>query len=241
MKERVFRFKQFNISHEQSAMKVGVDGVMIGAWASVGHGPCHILDAGCGCGVISLMAAQRNPEAIITAIDIHAPSVEEATRNAGSSSWGERIGVKQADFMDVAGRFHHIISNPPFFHSGIDTPATARESARHATTLFGPEALMARADELLASYGTMAFIAPFSEFRNLQKALHGSLALLRVAYVYGRTGKEPKRVMMEIGKDVATTCEPRIEDIYIECADASGRWDYSQEYRALCADFYLKF
>ena len=80
MKERLFRFKQFSVRHELSAMKVGMDGVLLGTWAAV-DGARRILDAGCGCGLIALMCAQRNAGARIDAIDVHALSVEEASFN----------------------------------------------------------------------------------------------------------------------------------------------------------------
>ena len=140
-KERLFRFKRFAVSHSQSAIPVGMDGVLIGAWCSVSQA-LRVLDAGTGCGLIALMCAQRSAEARITAIDIHPPSVEEAVYNFTTSPWARRLEARLIPFAEFAEKgFDLIVSNPPFFHAGVSpTLSDARLRARHSGA-FGPEAL----------------------------------------------------------------------------------------------------
>ena len=255
MKERLFRFKQFSVSHKDSAMKVGVDGVLTGAWASV-EGK-RILDAGCGCGLIALMMAQRAPESIITAIDVDRPSVMEARRNVGLSPWPDRISVEEISFDALPGKFDHIVSNPPFFDSGISAPSTAREISRHQGTL-SPNSLIAKAPLMLNPGGLLTLIAPAEMADKLKTAAHErGMELRRVCYVRDNPSAQEKRVLMELmfgregfpvkidsgeatlyeNKDIGHSAETREEHLIL--FDSSGV--PSEAYRCLCSPFYLKF
>jgi len=128
-----FRFKQFSIKNDASAMKVGTDGVLLGAWARTVSG--RVLDVGTGTGLIALMIAQREPSAFITAIDIDAPSVEEASYNFFASPWSERLSSSLCDFRTMEGCFDQIISNPPFFIDSLKSSDSRRSDARHTDTL----------------------------------------------------------------------------------------------------------
>ena len=102
MRERLFRFKQFSVCHQNSAMKIGVDAVLLGAWIDVNN--CNtFLDVGCGCGVISLMIAQRSQNAIISGIDIDKLSVEESVYNAINTEWSDRLSFELKDYMTLNG------------------------------------------------------------------------------------------------------------------------------------------
>ena len=101
MKERLFRFKEFAVRHELSAMKVGVDGVLLGAWADVSGNT--LLDVGTGCGLLALMALQRNPGLRVLGIDIHAPSIEEAQANAADTPWDDKVRLPQLPQAAVDG------------------------------------------------------------------------------------------------------------------------------------------
>lgn len=113
MRERLFRFKQFSVSHEAAAMKVGTDGVTLGAWATVDPGN-KVLDAGAGCGLIGLMAAQRGAGQVLL-LEIDGPAAEEAAANALASPWAAQIKTVNGDFLSFRdGTFDRIVCNPPF-------------------------------------------------------------------------------------------------------------------------------
>lgn len=246
MSGKEFRFKQFAVSHENSSMKVGVDGVLLGLWADLDG--CHrILDAGCGCGVIALICAQRNPLARIDAIDIHKPSVEEAANNFYISPWAHRLRASDSDFSKWEASeegYDLIISNPPYFDSGVSETATIREQARHETT-FGPLSLVSRAPELLVPGGRLAMIFPTERLGDiLTQAEATGLSPLRICTVRGRAGKAPKRVLLElIFSGSRPDCDPtegRIPSVS-SLAIESAPGVYTPEYLALGRDFYLKF
>lgn len=129
----MFRFKQFAVSHDASAMKVGTDGVTLGAWAPCGG---RVLDVGCGCGLIGLMAAQRGASEVVM-IDIDPASAAEAAANAAASPWAGRVRVECVDFLEFEAdaAFDCIISNPPFFATGLLAPDGRRAAARHEAGL----------------------------------------------------------------------------------------------------------
>lgn len=253
MSGKEFRFKQFTVSHENSSMKVGVDGVLLGIWADLA-GCRRILDAGCGCGVLALICAQRNQEAIVDAIDNHGPSAQEAAGNFARSPWAARLRAKEADFSlfrPSGGRYDLIISNPPYFDSGVSDTATVREQARHETT-FGPLSLVGRAPELLAPGGRLAIIFPTDRLGDiLGKAEAAGLSPLRICTVSGRAGKEPKRVLLELTSpelpapaysEGPVVCPARSVGVRREHLDIeSSPGVYTPEYLALGRDFYLKF
>lgn len=237
MHERLFRFKQFAVAHEASAMKVGVDGVLLGAWAATTPPPRRILDVGCGCGLIALMLAQRTA-AEIDAVDVDAPSVEEARENFIASPWNDRLHALRCDFADSAERrtlrpgYDIIISNPPFFDSGIDSPDTPRLLARHASTL-NPLTVLEYGAELLAPAGTIAIISP-PAWLEVLRANDATLHLRRLAWVSGRVGKKPKRILSEWSlTDGAVATE------HLALEEAPGV--PTEAHRRLCAPFYLRF
>jgi tRNA1Val (adenine37-N6)-methyltransferase len=230
MRERLFRFQQFAVRHQLSAMKVGTDGVSLGAWAGVGR---RTLDAGCGCGLIGLMAAQRGAERVVL-VDVDAPSAEEAAMNVAASPWADRMSVIRADYLnceelDAAAPFDAIVCNPPFFATGERAPQLSRATARHEGTLT-PEAFFSRAAALLApgNESTVSIIVPTD--RKAAWTFAASVAGLtprRIALLVTRPGEvEPRRVMMEFSRGA----DPGAEQLL--------RID-SAEYQALVAPFYL--
>lgn len=244
-KERLFRFKQFSVSHARSAMKVGVDGVLLGVWANVGDGSCRILDAGCGCGLIALMAAQRNPQAIVDAVDIDEASATEAGENFKNSPWSDRVRVRLGDFMNETGLYDHILSNPPFFTSGVNAYSSSRMLARHTSQDFGPVTLLTHGATILRNGGTISLIAVIEdEERLIVAGLDAGMEVHRRAHVVGREGGAPKRVMLEMIKHDEISQQSVVVDselICIECCNDDGTFEYSTEYKKLCKDFYLKF
>lgn len=231
---RPFKFKRFECSHAVSSMKIGVDAVMLGAWADASGE--RVLDVGCGCGVIALMIAQRNGYADIMAIDIHSESIEEASANFVASPWGARLHAAVEDFSEMkAGRdrFDLIISNPPYFDSGVSRPDTPRLVARHQDTL-SPEVLVARSVEMLTPTGRLAMIVPASFEQSLEACASAvGLRVSRACRVAGTKSSAPKRVMMEFARHTAK--EKVEESLAIEYSP--GR--YTGEYMALTGEFYL--
>lgn len=240
-----FRFKQFSCSHHRSALRIGVDAVILGAWSQLVDAAA-ILDVGCGCGVLSLMAAQRNDKARILGIDIDEASVEEASENFRLSPWPERIRAKRLSLFDMPEdtKFDYIISNPPFFDSGISNPETSRELARHQSEL-SPASLLKKGSKLLAEGGKIGLVLP-EEMKEviISEAEDCCLELLREMHVAGREGKTPKRCYLEFGLAFAEQAntrneKPTPERMYLTVETIDG--GFTDEYRRLCAGFYLKF
>ncbi len=220
-------------------MKVGVDAVILGAWAdSTGS---SILDIGCGCGVISLMMAQRNPNARIIGIDIHEQSVIEANDNFNSSPWNTRLEAKNIDFMEFPENklFDLLISNPPYFDSGIVEPDTPRLIARHESFL-SPKSILRKGKNILKEKGRIALVVPFEREEEVKgEALASGYFTLRILRVSGSEGKMPKRSFMEFVTDPAheSAYERAIQTFCIQNREG----EYTSEYHSLCEDFYLKF
>lgn len=238
---RPFKFKRFEVNHSHSSMKIGVDAVILGAWADF-KSARTILDVGCGCGVIALMAAQRNASAHIEAIDIDAASVEESTLNFALSPWSERLAARQIDFNDYCkakrgqgiNGIDYIVSNPPFFSSGIDDPESVRLVARHQAAL-SPKVILKSGADLLSECGKIGMVVPFEQCEELRDvAKESGLQACRTLIMTGREGREPKRGFMEFSRAVG---EEKIETLSIERPDGS----FTSEYISLCRDFYLKF
>lgn len=224
-------------------MKVGVDGVLLGCWAD-----CRgrrALDVGTGCGVIALMVAQRNEECRVLAIDIHGDSVAEAAANFASSAWGERLESRLQPFAemdDAGGRYDLIISNPPYFESGMKQLDDARKLARHKGEL-SPEALIEKAPGLLADGGRLSMVVPSVFFGSLrEKAIAGGLTLTRGAFVRNHPGAPVKRVLMEFTKQAPGATNRSLtegEMPLLTLFDPPGT--PSAGYLELGRDFYLRF
>lgn len=229
-----FRFKRFEVRHAQSTIKVGADGMLLGATGRV-EGD-RGLDIGCGCGLIALMAAQRNERAWIDAIDIHSPSVEEASFNFNNSPWKERLRAIEGDVLEYAEDtrnqeiYDFILSNPPFFNSGIKAPATAREMARHEGELT-VQKLLEAASKMLKNGGTLSLILPFSRLGEITDS-HG-LHKKEVCIIADRPGKTPKRAIVTLIK--GPTEEILNSTLYLR----NENGEYSSDYLRLTSDFHL--
>ena len=229
-----FRFKQFAVEQDDVAMKVGTDGVLLGAWANCG-GAKRILDIGTGTGVIALMLAQRNDEAQVYAVEIDETATHRARSNFDMSSWAERLNVECCAIQEFAPseKFDLVISNPPYFVDSLQCPDAKRTTARHTQDLTFEE-LDKAVCRLLAESGRFALILPTAEFEKYLAIT--SLHLVRQCDVYPKSGAAVKRVMAEFAK--YATADVLRENITIELA---ARGEYTDEYRALTKDFYLKF
>lgn len=229
-----FRFKQFAVEQDDVAMKVGTDGVLIGAWADCSEAK-RILDIGTGTGVIALQMAQRNSEAEIFAVEIDEVAARRARANFDSSPWSNRLQVEccAVQELQVVEPFDLIVSNPPYFVDSLLPPDERRSVARHTRDLTFDE-LDKAVCRLLAENGRFALILPITEFEKYLSQSH--LSLLRRCDVCPNEGGAVKRVMGEFAK--RNEGDILRENISIELG---RRGEYSEAYRALTKDFYLKF
>lgn len=231
-----FTFKQFHIDHSRCAMKVGTDGTLLGAWVRLPDTTRSILDIGTGSGLIAIMAAQRSAEAHITAIDIDADCVAQARLNAEASPWGNRISVQHTPLQEFATeeRFDVIVSNPPYFIDSLTSPDAGRTTARHTATLPFEE-LVSGVKRLLTPDGHFSLILPTVEAERFISAARGILFLSRRCDVFPKPSAAVKRVMMEFS--LSPQLPPLSEQLTIE---SDTHHDYTDAYRALTQDFYLK-
>lgn len=238
MRGKGFTFKQFHIDHSKCAMKVGTDGTLIGAWASMPYTECRILDIGTGTGLIAIMAAQRAPKAQIIGIDIDSDCIEQARENVAASPWSERINIIHSSLQEFSSSedLDIIISNPPYFVDSLLSPDEKRATARHTTSLSFSD-LCDGVERLLAQDGIFALILPPAEAERFLSVARGRLFLKRRCDVWSTPESGIKRVMMELQKQPPEEL-PTIEKLIIE---DSGPMGYSAEYRELTRDFYLKF
>ena len=202
-----FKFKQFTVWHDQCAMKVGTDGALLGAWATVSVNDRYLLDIGTGSGLIALMLAQRS-QALIDAIDIDAPACRQATENVARSPFAGRIEVHHSplsNYHPEERQYDLIVSNPPYFIQSLKCPDATRSQARHADSLSLPE-LLRESIRLLSPIGRLALILPFNQREILlEEAKQVRLYPQRETHVSTRQSTPPKRLLIELGREAITS------------------------------------
>ncbi len=234
MSNQAFLFKQFAIEQGQTAMKVGTDGVLLGAWATANKHD-RILDIGTGTGLIALMLAQRFPEALIDAVEIDDLAAEQAATNFLKSPWAERIAIHHQRIQEYASDnfYNLIVSNPPFFENSKKSGDQARDLARHTDQLTYTELILA-ANNLLKEGGSFAIILPYDQSENfIRLAEVQGFSCNRVCNVKPTPDKSPKRLLAEFNKFKTDKIE---EELIIE---EHGRHQYSNDYIQLTREFYL--
>ncbi len=240
MAARLFHFKQFSINQDRAAMKIGIDGVVLGAWAQTTQAQT-ILDIGTGTGLLALMLAQRQQQAEITAIDIHEEAALQAWENSLNSPWHKRIKVLNSSLQDFTRKqqkqtFDLLICNPPFFNASFKCANQARNTARHTDTL-SYEELVSNTVRLMSSHSIFALILPFSsEHSFLEFAQKHHLHLQRCLHLQPTPDSGYHRSLMEFS--FSPTANPKTESMVIE---KYGRHLYSEQYIKLTKDFYIKF
>ncbi len=225
-----FYFQKFSVKQTHDVFRVGTDGVLLGAICPVLNAD-KILEAGAGSGLISLMVAQRNPNAQILAIDINENAVKLAEENFSNSSFSGRLKIKLQDYktFNTKEKFDLIISNPPYFEANDSRKDTV---ARQQKELNFTE-LIKKSAELLSQSGTLSVIIPFESVDVFSKiCLESNLFLHRKITVFGIKTSKPKRAVLDFGFTKLPTEE---KEFTIE----SFPRKYSAEYIALTKDFHV--
>lgn len=232
-----FQFKQFKIIQEKSAMKVGTDGALLGAWADV-SGAKQILDIGTGTGLIALMLAQRS-DAEVWGVEIEKNAAEEAEFNVRNSPWNDRVFIENKPFQDFVkeckNSFDVIVSNPPFFSNSYKNEEKNKAIARHNHLLPFSE-LVRGAKHVLNEKGSLAIVLPnIPALEFIEIAKQSNLYLQRLTMVQPKSTKESNRFLLEFGLNPGVLKE----DNLIIYTDSSS--DFTDMYKELTRDFYLKF
>lgn len=235
-----FTFKRFHIDDTHCAMKVGTDGVLLGAWADV-KGAKRILDIGCGSGLVTLMVAQRCDTAQVVGVEIDEAAVNDAKDNVTRSPFASRIDVVQADIWEFSQSnsqlFDCIVCNPPYYEEDVLPPTAQRAQARHTAGGGLTFAALLQAVCLLldreSEKARFTVILPTTTAANLiaLAAVHG-LDLIRRTDVVTRKGKPCKRVLLEFSPHSHPLQRSTLELLGV------GN-ERSEEYDKLCEDFYL--
>lgn len=230
-----FTFKQFHINHDRCAMKVGTDGILLGAWAELSGARC-VLDLGTGSGLIALMSAQRTDEGTeIHAVEQDSVAAQQAQENFDASPWAHRLHLHCADIADFAQRcsrkFDNIVANPPYFTPGTDCRDHERHRARYTVAL-SHEKWLQIASSLLMEHGSIHFILPTEQGKTLKNST--ALYCVRQCDVITRQGKTPQRVLLSFMKR-------RKETEYSKLTIYNEKNQYTLEFIQLTREFYLKF
>ena len=233
-----FTFKQFSILQDKTAMKVGTDGVLLGAWTPINNHPFSILDIGTGTGLIALMLAQRTTAEQIDAFEIDEDAYEQAVENFENSPWGDRLFCFHAgldEFMEEPeDEYDLIISNPPFYTEDYKTENEQRDLARFSDAM--PfEDLVEAADLLLSENGIFSVIIPYKEEEKfIALAKDFDLFPIKITRVKGTPATEMKRSLLAFSRN-------HLEDFPVdELVIETSRHIYTEEYITLTKDFYLK-
>lgn len=245
-----FTFKQFEIQQDRCAMKVGTDGVLLGAWAEGGQ---RILDIGSGTGLISLMMAQRFPEAQVWGIDIDPDACMQARENVAASPFADRVGIACCALQNLSEEhlvrgseelmemkegegnlFDAIVSNPPFFVNGLKNPDSKRAMARHSDSLPFP-VLMKGVRRWLSDEGVFSAIVPADVLESfVSEAYCSGLSLVRQCGVKTVERKQPKRYLVAFSKRRAGMLDKCTEIM----TDSEG--NRSEWYAKITEEFYLE-
>lgn len=257
----MFKFKQFTIHQDRTAMKVGTDGVLLGAWAPIAPTTNKLLDIGTGTGLIALMLAQRltqckmqnakctndaeksnlwreNHELKIDAIDIDLSSIEQATENIKSSPFAVYITTHHTSLQEhtTTEKYDAIVCNPPYFVASLKCPDANRTQARHTDSLSFDD-LLQHSARLLNPEGSLSVILPINEGNQLiELAPKYGFSLTQLVHVHPTPTSEPKRLLMHFIKQSTENSSIINSKLTIELA----RHQYTPEYIALTKNFYLK-
>jgi tRNA1Val (adenine37-N6)-methyltransferase len=234
----VFQFKQFSVNQDQTAMKIGTDGVLLGAWTPIENNPKSVLDIGTGTGIIALMLAQRSNAEQIDALEIDESAYEQAVDNFENSPWGDRLFCFHAgldEFVEEPeDEYDLIVSNPPFFSEDFRSENEQRDLARFQEAMPFEEIVEA-ADLLLSENGIFSVIIPFNEEdRFIELCAEAELFPIKVTRVKGAPNTKIIRSLLAFKRYELAVLTA--DELVIEIS----RHEYTPEYISLTKDFYLK-
>lgn len=237
MSNSTFQFKEFKVEQDRCAMKVGTDGVLLGAWAGITDRVNSILDIGTGTGVIALQLAQRSDADVIDALEIEPRAYEQAVENFENSQWADRLFCYHASLQEFVNeideKYDLIISNPPYFNDTFKDLDKERALARHTKGLSFSD-LLEGVSKVMALDGTAAFIIPYKvESLFLELAKKRNLFPARISRYRGNKNSDLKRSLIELKNKVVT---PIQEEFFLE----HSRHEYTDHYKNLVKGFYLK-
>ena len=218
-------------------MKIGTDGVLLGAVASLKNRPTSILDIGAGTGVIALMLAQRSEAETIDAVELDNQAYEQCVENFEASEWADRLFCYHASFQEfyeeMDETYDCIVSNPPFFEENVSSTSIARDNARQNRALPFEE-LIKGVGKLLAINGVFVLIVPTNQEKKvLDLADQHQLWPFEILRVKGNPNVPPKRSIVQFSHAKVSVLE---EELTIEIE----RHQFTREYIQLTKDFYLK-
>ena len=232
-----FKFKQFAIHQDRCAMKIGTDGVLLGAWTSLQNNPESILDIGAGTGLIALMLAQRSGAETMDALEIEEEAYEQCVDNFEASPWGDRLFSYHAgldEFLDdIEDQYDLIVSNPPFYSEEVASGNSARDMARQNQSLPFEE-LIEGVSKLLSPDGIFSTIIPYKEeVHFIDLAEKSGLYPQHLTRVKGNPSSEIKRSLLLFSFNKKEVLK---DELTIEVE----RHQYTPEYITLTKEFYLK-
>ena len=262
----MFQFKQFTIHQDRTAMKVGTDGVLLGAWAPIAPEATRLLDIGTGTGLIALMLAQRiidkncppelggraqRAEGVcntehhnfqIVAIDIDRDSIEQATENIQNSPFAQYITTHHTSLQDYMPdeKFDAIVCNPPYFVASLKSPDAARTQARHTDTLSFDD-LLHHSARLLRPDGSLSVVLPVNEGNQLiELAPKYGFELTHLTEVHPTPTAPPKRLLLQFVMQNSQLNHSSLLISHSSLTIEIARHQYTDEYIALTRNFYLK-
>lgn len=230
-----FSFKQFTIRQDRCAFKVGTDGVILGAYADVSVAG-RILDIGSGTGLIAIMLAQRS-KAEITALEPDEESFGQLLENVAACPWKLRINPVNGGLQDFvpSEKFDLIVSNPPYFKDSLRNPDLRKSAARHNDSLSHDDLLKGTL-RLLDDNGKLQVILPFAEGNVfIAEAAGYGLYCNEILRIKPLPGSGIRRLVLSFGRFRAKTAEKFLT------IEHGPRHEFTDEYRNLTRDFYLKF
>lgn len=240
MSSKPFYFKEFTVHQDKTAMKIGTDGVLLGAWCPVTNDVESILDIGSGTGVISLMMAQRSEAFTIDAVELDGDAYEQTVENFEGSDWSDRLFCYHSDFTDFANEIEEeeesydlVVSNPPFYSDDFETDNDSRNKARFTSSL-SFEDLLKGVALILNDDGCFSTIIPRKEeVTFIELAKKQGLYVNRICHVKGSETSTVKRSLLEFSFHESAI---DIQELIIE----TERHKYTEAYVSLTKEFYLK-